>query len=137
MEKNTLSQQEQLLALVKIEADNIRIHATKREIDKLDPYSVRGDKTDRCIYGQMTGDCKTARAATLIKLCATQVYIAPEDCVLSKASKLSSKPRLKPGKERLESYISPIEKYLFTASYDNITRLVKYIKGESEKLVLN
>ena len=61
---------EELKALVKDEAEKLKIHATPEELEKLDSSELDPEHTELCIYGQMTGDCFSERAGELIIKCA-------------------------------------------------------------------
>ena len=54
--------------LVKEEARNLRIHATKDERMKLDFETFDPEHSRRCIYGQMAGDCDSERAIELLNI---------------------------------------------------------------------
>ena len=60
----------ELKALVKDEAEKLKIHATPEETGRLDFKTLRHATRERCIYGQMTGDCFSERAGELIIKCA-------------------------------------------------------------------
>ncbi len=62
-------------AVVK-EALLLRKHATKKEKDKLDYYWLKSRDPSGCVYGQMTGNCWSERAAQLIKKCAVAYTIS-------------------------------------------------------------
>lgn len=51
------------------EINNIKINATKEEIDKLNIETLTPSDGYQCIYGQMTGYCFNFRAVELIQLC--------------------------------------------------------------------
>jgi hypothetical protein len=109
---------------VKNEADGIRKYASSEEINRLDFTRIAPKSKSLCIYGQMTGDCYSARAYELLNLC-TKPYSRTAHMVV---------------KTRVESFetprdFSPIETYLCFAD-PKIKNLVAYIKGESNKLVL-
>lgn len=59
---------EQFKADVIAECVALREHATKEELGNLQ-YRIYPDSTDRCIYGLMTGGCRTVRAKELIEKC--------------------------------------------------------------------
>lgn len=66
---------ETLLDLVNTEATRIRKYATPEEIDNLDFTYFNPESRSNCIYGQLTGSCYNRRAYTLIRKCASQVYL--------------------------------------------------------------
>lgn len=48
---------------------NIKKHATKEEINRLNIFELNPNDQEHCIYGQMTGNCFGYRAEELIGLC--------------------------------------------------------------------
>jgi hypothetical protein len=119
--------EKQFIEDVKKEARALREHGTEAEIERLNLSTFDGKQSTSCIYGQMTGDCFSDRAETLIKSCAP-VFIAgnenggPTNKILEADSKESLR-------------WSPIEKYAFENS-DNCANLIAYLKGERNDLVL-
>ena len=66
---------EQFLADVVAEAIALKKNATPEEIGRLDFDTLRPENKERCIYGQMTGDCDSLRAIDLISLCAKRFIV--------------------------------------------------------------
>ncbi len=129
--------------LVIEEAINLKKYAKKEELDKLDYDNLDGDCAYKCIYGQMTGDCESNRAYNLIKKCAIKVYNVTSDEDRIETSVLNGKPKnLKNYSDRLEHYISPIERFLFfykssqEVKSTKIQKLVKFLRDETKELVL-
>ena len=126
--------------LVIKEATNLRIHATKEERDRLNLGTLDGEKTHKCIYGQMTGSCDSNRANELIVLCAPNIYLADKEGDIFNG-KLGGKPRYTYMVNRLSFYVSPIEKYIYWNNPKtyfltrNVENLVNYIKGNINELV--
>lgn len=58
---------EQLKEDVRKEAENLRVHATKEELGKLNLKYLDPNITVRCYYGLMTGECDSPRASELIQ----------------------------------------------------------------------
>ena len=59
---------------VKVEADNIKKHATQEEINRLE-FGILDPKNSKlCIYGQMTGSCFSDRANELVQSCASECH---------------------------------------------------------------
>ncbi len=54
---------------VENEIKMLKIHATKEELNKLNFKTFDPCKKNRCIYGQMTGQCNSERAKELIGKC--------------------------------------------------------------------
>lgn len=65
---------EDLVADVLTEANNIKKYATTIEISLLDYFDLHPNHVNKCIYGQMTGDCHSPRAAELIEQCTPRYF---------------------------------------------------------------
>lgn len=79
------------------EAELLIKHATKEERGQLRITQVNPDDIYDCIYGQMTGNCISARAVELIQKCAKRVFIPQEsDNPLSEACVLNGSPKKRP-----------------------------------------
>ncbi len=63
-----------LIACATTEADNLKKHANPEELNRLDFSSFNPSLVDRCIYGQMTGNCFSSRAKQLIRMCTLKMY---------------------------------------------------------------
>lgn len=133
---------EVLLQLVVDEATKLRKHATKKELNNLDYEGLIGESAYDCIYGQLTGDCKSGRAYGLIRKCCTKVYSEEKGNNL-RAIDLNGKPKVLSEEgigDRLYYYSSPIENFLVLYKadlFDNsvyVKRLVKFLKGEINEL---
>ena len=115
----------ELELLVKDEAEKLKIHATPEEIGRLNFKNLRHEMTERCIYGQMTGDCYSKRATQLLKKCTT-----PYSSFLS--------PYRKPDKKTFTNdrwVFSPIEFYIAN-SESKREALIDFLQGKSETLNL-
>lgn len=55
------------------EAVALKNKATKEELCSIFPDRINGASTSNCIYGQMTGNCDSCRALTLLSECAIPV----------------------------------------------------------------
>lgn len=111
-------------ALVISEARLLKKLATPEEIARLDPYRLDGKSNTKCIYGMMTGSCKSERAKELIDACCTKVYVTKEGFNNSiEDSVLGDKPKVAYADERIYFYSSPIEKTIYY-SLDNGTRII-------------
>src|SRR5690606_22686038 len=114
---------DELKRLVKNEAELLKKYATDEEIlrlsfDGLDP--MRGNK---CIYGQMAGDCYSRRAIELLNLCAKPYSQRLGGYVES-------------GDDLFEKYyraFSPIELYISLDGARN-KELISYLKDETNTL---
>lgn len=63
-----------LVADVLTEVTNIKQYATAQEIANLDFEDLHPNHRNRCVYGQMTGDCNSERAAQLIEKCTPRFF---------------------------------------------------------------
>ena len=141
---NTLNQSDfpVLFELIKQEADEIIKNASEEELSVLSAAGVK-NTVNGYVYGQMTGHCNSERALELIEKCCTRVYDHTENPYLL----LNGSPV---GKKRIGSYnqikfFSPIEAMLLyidrSQAYnllmtENISNLIKYLKGETKELIL-
>ena len=86
----------------------------------------------------MTGDCKSTRAYSLIRKCAVRVYNSSPYFIFN--GDLNGKPKKVDPKLRLNSYVSPIEKFLHeykpTISKEStkIRKLIAFLKDETKTL---
>lgn len=132
---------------VKAEAMALKDHATPEEIAKLSFKDLRPDSPIMCIYGQMTGSCKTQRAADLVFACC-QRFVENDgdfmgegmDAVLENVNGKRIKG-IKTGSElgtqRRESitHFSAIEAYILIPEAKSAS-LIAFLKGESDTLEL-
>lgn len=126
-----------LKKLIVEEAANLRIHATKKEIDNLSYDTLVGCSKTECIYGQMTGNCNSERAYELIKKCASKIYNHNEN----EGYYLNGKPYI-PDQldQRSGFYFSPIELLVYHNKYDSTDRsievenLVNFLKNKTNTL---
>jgi len=128
------SRKEIMHQLVKEEARNLRKNATQEELDKLDFSYLDPQHTQQCIYGQIAGGCFSDRSVELIKKCASRVYKTQDDGDI-RHSKLNGSPINK----KREKFWSPIEVFIDQGgenSERNNKALVRYLKGETRRLVL-
>lgn len=128
---------EKLFELVRQEAANLKLHATKEEIERLDINNLIPDNSHECIYGQMTGYCFSDRAHDLIVACCERVYepVESDDGDLMKKAKLNGAPQKLKRDHFKKEYFSPIE-IMIVVHPKNNERLIQYLKGETETLEL-
>lgn len=127
--------------LVKKEAKNLRQNATEQELERLNLRLLDSNCIKSCVYGQMTGDCLNERANELILRCATKIYDTTEanetnSINVLKDSVLSGGP-YKINKNmhiRVFYYVSPIEKFINIERWENVSKLVKYLKKQTNDL---
>lgn len=142
-----------LQELVKREAKNLRKFAISKELQKLEIDELNSTDGTQCIYGQMTGDCFSARASELIEQCCERVYSSNKTIRGEIDNNVANSPLNGKPKDR-SSYFSPIEVFIannsikdtddwhdekFILGYtaadnENNKRLVKYLKGETNRL---
>lgn len=128
--------------LVLIEATNLRKFATRLEKARLDFDTLNPEYGSRCIYGQMTGNCFCERAVDLIVSSASEVYeiINPDRALVN--VKLNGPPivmRRKRVAYVQSGFYSPIEIFISknaNKKNGNISALVNYLKGKTNKLTL-
>jgi hypothetical protein len=122
--------------LVIAEARKLKKLITPEEINRLDPYKLDGKSNSKCIYGLITGSCKSERAKELIDACTTKVFVtkAGFKCAVLD-SELGDRPEIAFADERVYFYVSPIEKLTYK-SPENGVRILNYLKGITHKLIL-
>lgn len=123
------------------EAVALRENATQAERGMLNLCTLSAVYTNRCIYGQMTGDCHSDRALELIEKCtpryfeggALTVYGSLEEAIANaNGTKVQRFKQMR--KERYEVHFSAIEIFISVAPDKKIESLVKYLRGDSNKL---
>lgn len=143
MSRQKLEFLQELIPLVKEEAEKIKQHATPEELAKLDPEEIEGRSPTKCIYGQMTGDCNSKRAIELIHLCCQKAYIDGIGDEHNNRDYLNGHPSHivaeTPFRRRDNTYLSPVERMLFGDTGDDTagTIIAQYLKGETTELILN
>ena len=139
---------EQFKADVLADATALKQHATAGELAKLnaallDPYHYR-----QCIYGQMTGDCYSPRAARLIFDCCPRyidvkkrvtsgTVLTLDDVVKAPRSEqmTESLGELEDYRDGIGGFHSAIENYLWCQDA-NISGLIAFLKGEADTVEL-
>jgi len=129
---------EQLKEDVRKEAEALKIHATKEELNNLnykllDPYNHA-----RCIYGMATGSCINQRAAYLVDKCAIRYFEDWADNADELDEQVTDKPNnsieLRTSESEYYPY-SAIEAYIALPEAQNAS-LVSYLRGETDTLEL-
>jgi hypothetical protein len=136
---------------VKQEAAALKKYVTAEEIAKLDPSTIQ-NTAERCVYGQMTGDCNSERAFDLIQNCCERVYDVQYANMQQRKEgkqwlKLNGSPKTKERRNFVIAYMSPIESLLALSddndnapslyqATENIKNLIAYLKGETDELIL-
>lgn len=126
---------ETLNDLVIKEAKNLKKFAYKYELEKLNFDTLNPSSSSNCIYGQMTGSCFNARANKLILKCATRVLSTQNSPNILENAKLNGEPTLIPeGENRLYTYISPIEKFIYLNTETNNQILIDFLQDKTKTL---
>lgn len=131
MKSGKVLNQEELFLLVKQEAENLKIHATPEELNKLDIDELNDSSTQRCVYGLLTGDCFSGRSEELIQKCCERV-MRPAYAIRHSLELNGS-----PLKTERNNYWSPIEVYISQFSYylnGNNASLVAFLRSETDTL---
>lgn len=120
----------EFLLEVKQELDNIKKLATKEEIDNLDTRTFKHTNSYLCIYGQMTGNCQSTRARDLYKksyinvgydsIDLTYIPFKNQDLTLTKVN----------------GNFTPLEKYLYMVKESMHKKIIAYLKGDIEEIIL-
>lgn len=125
-----------LKELVRIEADNLRKHASADELSNLDFEHLNSNDVECCIYGQMTGMCFEERASELIALCAPMFvewnFESDEEFSIFN-NKMLRKTFKAPDDDGRS--LSPIEVYIGHKNAKS-KNLIEYLRGETDTLEL-
>lgn len=114
------------------EAAYLKEFATKEELNKLDFNELDPAHVNKCVYGQMTGNCTSERAIALIEQCALRVYEQVD--YPHQSTKLNGSPV---GLRRTwanMAYYSPIEVWIDRNIPEFNKNLIAYLKGEKKTL---
>lgn len=141
METNKITKKE-FLENVRHEVETIKNLATKKEINRLDFNSLDPDSKIDCIYGQMTGYCRSRRALKLISEGCIRMVKNPDDTLNGVTFNTAEKQIAGPfdkkfinDKFMVIDYFSSLETYILLK--DSKTRnIIKYLKGEINTLKL-
>jgi hypothetical protein len=123
---------EELKELVKIEAENLLLHATPSELQRLDITTLQPEFEKHCVYGQMTGECFNERSLELIVKCCKKGY---RDLYLDGNLMDIDAGEIKDPFDRYDHFFSPIEYYICREGAKN-ANLIAYLKGEINTLNL-
>lgn len=135
----------QFLADVMHEINMLKLHATTIEKGKLDFYYFNPESPRNCIYGQITGDCRSSRAKQLIDTCCIRVI----DTTLRNVNK-GSFDLIKDlingeytgqmwdstGSRKTWVHLSSLEGYIQLENTEVNRNIIAYIKGETDTLKL-
>lgn len=135
---------------VKKEAKALRKHATKDELAHLTTAALDPTDYNKCVYGLMTGDCRSVRASELIFSCCKRYFDTEDEWEVD--ASLEQIKRVVNGKtivgvndykefdeERTNfngiRYYSSIEMYILRKDAKK-KNLIAYLKGETNDLNL-
>jgi len=110
------------------EATALKQHATKNELKKLNFQTLDPGERHNCIYGQMTGDCHSARALTLLNLCAIPFSSTIITYRMTVESSFSDDIYFRS--------FSPIEFYI-SQKGANAEVLIQFLKGDKETITVD
>ncbi len=136
---------------VTTEAKNLKKYATKRQLAFLDFKSLDPQHANYCVYGQITGSCKSTEASKLISKCCKRYYNnsshhetrnvveigfkAVKQMVNGKTIKGVKTMKDFQAKREWLDYLSSIETYILMPKAKN-KNLIDYLQGKTNKLVL-
>ena len=101
----------------------LKKNATKGELRKLSIRNLRVSDRHNCIYGQMTGHCRSKRAMELIdKGCIKKIQVENQN---------PYKVNIPPVREGRLVYFSFLEKYIMEHYADNRS-IIAWLKGETK-----
>lgn len=142
----------QFLEDVAKEAVALKKNATKVELGKLEIEELDPNNRHECIFGQITGDCFSARASELIHKCCKRYFLSNnengetigrlgEDARLVDFVNGDAIPEVTNAGELLQHrkkfifHLSSIEAYIFLPTAKN-KNLIDFLKGNRTDLVL-
>jgi hypothetical protein len=141
MTKKTYTKK-QFLADVAAEAKALKNHATKEELERLNVKCMNPEFPSTCIYGQMTGNCRSERATELIELCCKRFFVN-DYCSARLADGFEAIQKRVNG-EKLDNikldraqlnHFSSIETYILTPE-NKSGELIAFLRDERKDLVL-
>lgn len=110
------------------EINHIKKHATKEEISRLDFEEFSPERIDKCIYGQMTGDCFSKRAEQLMP--------KKHDAIFNLLNGKSKINFIKDMQLNDEQSFTVLEVFVSLNYKDQNAGIIRYLKGETEDIVL-
>lgn len=134
----------QFLEDVRTEIESIKLHATKKEKSRLNFKEFKPAYSEDCVYGQLTGDCRSERAIELIEKSCVRIWDLSEKNVdidkIKDASFEEAKSFLNGAFDKETfgdgcQYLSALEGYIVLKRANN-ENILAYIKGETDKLKL-
>lgn len=113
---------------VRAEIKHIKKVATSYELRRLDFLKFNENYGDKCIYGQMTGDCTSWRAKEIMP---KKYFTIIKDSATSKNMKSFESQDLSGG-----GSFTALEKYLFISDKATHEHIIDFLKGKVNKLVI-
>ena len=136
--KNTTTKKD-FLEKVKHEVEAIKLSATKKEISELEFDWLNPNSFYKCIYGQMTGHCRSQRALELISKACSVLVNRHHESTGSTFSVMKKHIHGPYEKElmnlHLVEYLSALEAYILLKGSKN-KHIIEYLKGETQTLKL-
>lgn len=133
-----------LKADVKKEAEALRKNATSEERSKLNFNSLDPHHLNKCIYGQMTGNCNSVRGVQLIEACAKRyikdgdlTYVARDGFkrIQERVNGATVADLYYDRNSLIDVHYSAIEAYILLPEAKN-AELISYLRGETDNLDL-
>ena len=116
------------------EINTIKERATKKEIGRLNFDKFEHANIEKCIYGQMTGDCGSERAKDLYM---KSLDAVPKPNIYAKHDENGNDVyKFKDLDLERGDYFTYLESYLFTCSRKTQKEIIEYLKGESTELYI-
>ncbi len=110
---------------VDVELKHLKKHATKEEISNLNLKKFSSYLRDRCIYGQMTGECDSSRAKELyVKSYCKLPY--------NEIFNTESLPNFDTG-----NHFTALERYICFIDRKQTCKIMEYLKGTIDNIDLN
>ncbi len=119
----------EFVAEVIAEIENIKAKADKSELNRLNFEKFNYCSPYACIYGQMTGDCKSNRAIEL-----TPKKYQHTGSITNKHTIPFSRQSFT--QHDTFNYFTALEKYLYMVKDQTHIHIIAYLKGETDTLNL-
>ncbi|MEK6829010.1 MAG: hypothetical protein AABY15_02705 [Nanoarchaeota archaeon] len=145
--------EQEFLKEVEKEVILLKKHASKEQLDNLDADLIDPTHADACIYGQMTGECRSLEAKRLMDLCCKRIFLVDdgaEDLTGKKFSKVKGflgekytgqtwdEASIEVGDKyciREFMYLSVLEGYICLKGA-KVKSVISFLKGKVNKLSL-
>lgn len=121
-------EREKFVKLVIKEIETIKKKATNEEIARLNFNVFDASRIDRCIYGQMTGNCDSARALKLMPKKYDEIGFNDSSAYSKDYIQFEVQDFTK------GNYFTALEKYLFMVKAPVHRHIISYLKGRTKVL---